>query len=79
MVVYLLVREPFFTVAALVFKQFIAIEETLYGRNSIILFLTLWNGLQKISSDVRITAAPFEVLQFVVSGIAVYINVGAGR
>lgn len=77
--VYLFVRESFFTVTPLIFKQFIAIEEPLYGRIGIILFLTFWNGLQKISSDVCITAAPFEVLQFVISGVAVYINVGARR
>lgn len=76
--VYLFVREFFFTVSPLIFKQFIAIEEALYGRIGIILFLTFRNGLQKISSDVCITAAPFEIFQFVISGISIYIDICAG-
>ena len=76
--IYPLIGETFFPVTPFVFKQFITIEELLYGRVGVILFLTLGDGLKEISSDVCIASASFEVLQFVVSGITIYIDIGAG-
>ena len=51
-VIYLFERESFFPITPFVFKQFIAIEKTLYGRIGVILFPALRNSLPEISSDV---------------------------
>lgn len=61
-------------VAPLVFEQFIAIEESLYCQIGTV--LSLENHLCKVFPDVYMTATPFKVLQFMITGISVHIDIG---
>ena len=67
----LLEAESLFLVGTLVFKQLVAIEDSLYGRIAVILFVSFWNGFQKVSADVCKAAAPLGFLYFVVTLIAI--------
>lgn len=49
----------FFHVGAFVFKQFVAVENSLHCRIAVILFLSLWDCFQKVSADMGPVTALF--------------------
>jgi len=60
--VYLGIGQPFCFIAPLVLEQLVTIQDTLDCRMAVVLIMTVWNGLDQISPDMCITAAPAYLL-----------------
>lgn len=62
----------FFSVFAFKFKEFVAVKKTLDGRQGKVTFLTLWNGIPKISMEVCKVDTAFAIGYFVVTIITIH-------
>lgn len=70
--------KPFFLVGTFVFKQFIAVENSLHCRIAVIFFLSFWDCFQKVSADMYPATAPFGFFYLIVTLIAISHEVETG-
>ena len=70
--------KSFLFVSTFVFKQFGTVENSLYCRIAVILFLPLWDCFQKVSADMCPATAPFGFFYLVVTLIAISHEVETG-
>ena len=74
--VYLCIRQFLCLIASFIFKQLIAVQDSLNCRMTVVFVMTTWYGFNQISPDVCITAAPTELLQLVVTAVAIHHDIG---
>ena len=64
-----------FLTVSFVYKQLVAVLDTLDSRDTQVILFPFWNGIQEIPSDMRPAATAFDIFQVVVALIPVCFNI----
>lgn len=74
--VYLGIGQPFFLIASFVFKQLVAVKDSLYCRMAVVFLMALRDGFHQVSPYVGVTAAAAYLLQPVITTVSIHHNIG---